>query len=159
MALRDTRAVETIDELKPLVGQELSVGEWVEVTQDRVNAFADITGDHYFIHVDPERAKQTPLEGTVAHGFLTLSLLPLLGQHKRGIVLDLHPKLMLNYGLNRVRFTAPVRVGKRIRLRTSLQAIDEHEPNAYTLTQRQTVEIEDEPKPAMIAEALLRVYL
>jgi acyl dehydratase len=153
------RGVESIDELRTLVGQELSVGAWVEITQERVNAFADITGDHYFIHVDPERARETPLGGTVAHGYLTLSSLPLLGQHRTGIAIDLHPRLMLNYGLNRVRFTSPVRVGKRIRLRTALQSVDEVEPNVYLLTQRQTVEIENEAKPAMIAEALLRVYL
>lgn len=155
----EQRTVESIDELKTLIGRELSTGEWVEITQERVDAFADITGDHYFVHVDPERARLTALGGTIAHGFLTLSLLPLLGQHRMGITLDLHPRLMLNYGLNRVRFTAPVRVGKRIRVRTTLQAVDEVEPNGYLITQRHTVEIEGQAKPAMIADALLRVYL
>jgi acyl dehydratase len=159
VALEQSRAVESIDELKTLVGQELSVGDWLEVTQDRIDAFADVTGDHYFIHVDPERAKATPFGGTIAHGFLTLSLLPLLGQRRTGITIDLHPRLMLNYGLNRVRFISPVRVGKRIRLHTALQAVDEVEPNVYLLTQRQAVEIEDESKPAVVAESLLRVYL
>src|SRR5438874_12816274 len=159
MPVGATRSVETIDELKTLIGQELSIGEWLEMTQDRVNAFADITGDHYFIHVEPERAKQTPLGGPIAHGFLTLSLLPLLGRDRQGVRIDLHQRLMLNYGLNKVRFISPVRVGSRIRLTTALVGVDEIEPSVYTLTQRQTVEIEGEAKPAMVADSLVRMYL
>lgn len=151
--------VETIAELQALVGQELGVGPWLEVTQERVNAFADATGDHQFIHVDPERAAQTPFGGTIAHGFLTLSLLPLLGRDREGVRVDLHPKMVVNYGLNRVRFVSPVKVGARIRLRTTLLAVDEVGPQIYQLTQNQTVEIEGGERPAMVAESLTRVYL
>src|SRR5918911_631509 len=100
-----TRTIATIDELRELVGSELGYGDWFEVTQDRVDAFADVTGDHQWIHVDPERAAKTPFGGTIAHGFLTLSLLPLLRQQPwHGLKVDLHAKMGINYGLNRVRF-------------------------------------------------------
>jgi acyl dehydratase len=129
------------------------------VTQERVNAFADLSGDHQFIHVDTERAAETPFGGTIAHGFLTLSSLPLLSRDRTGVKLDLKPKMGLNYGLNRVRFPAPVRVGKRIRLRTTLVSVDEVSPNVYQTVYRQMVEIEGEPKPAMVAETVGRTYL
>jgi acyl dehydratase len=154
-----TRTVETIEELKSLVGQELGVGPWLEVTQERVNAFADVTGDHQFIHVDPERAAKTPFGGTIAHGFLTLSLLPMLGRDRDGVRVDLHPKMMINYGLNKVRFISPVRVGKRIRMRTKLLSVDEVSPNVYQTIYQQTVEIEGEERPAMVAESIGRAYL
>ncbi len=154
-----TRTVETIQELKPLVGHELGVGHWVQITQERVNAFADLTGDHQYIHVDPERAAATPFGGTIAHGFLMLSLLPLLRRDWEGIKVDLHPRVGINYGLNRVRFISPVRVGKRIRLRTKLLGVDEAGPNVYQMTYQQTVEIEGEERPAMVAETIARLYL
>ncbi len=154
-----TRTVTTIDELRDLVGKELGVGPWVEITQGRVNAFADATGDHQFIHVDPERAATTPFGGTIAHGFLTLSLLPMLTQGREGVQLDLQPKMVLNYGLNRVRFITPVKVGARIRLRTVLQAVDEVSPSVYQLAYGQTIEIEGGERPAMVAESLTRAYL
>jgi len=154
-----TPTVETIDQLRPYVGQELGVGAWLEITQDRVNQFADVTGDHQFIHVDVERAAQTPIGGTIAHGFLTLSLLPFLGRDRDGVKVDLHPKMVLNYGLNRVRFVSPVKVGARIRMRSALQAVDEVSPGVYQLTYGQTVEIEGAERPAMVAESLVRVYL
>ncbi len=157
--MASTRTVTTIDELKTLVGQELGVGPWLEMTQERVDAFADVTGDYQYIHVDPERAAKTPFGGTIAHGFLTLSLLPLLGREREGIRVDLRPKMGLNYGLNRVRFVAPVCVGNRIRLRTRLLAVDEVAPSVYQLTQQQTVEIEGEARPAMVAESIGRAYL
>ena len=157
--MASTRTVTTIDELKTLVGQELGVGPWLEMTQERVNAFADVTGDHQYIHVDPERAAKTWFGGPIAHGFLTLSLLPLLGREREGVRVDLRPKMGVNYGLNRVRFVAPVRVGKRIRLRTKLLAVDEVAPNVYQLTQQQTVEIEGEERPAVVAESIGRAYL
>jgi acyl dehydratase len=153
------RTVETIEEVKGLVGQELGVGPWLEVTQERVDAFADVTGDHQYIHVDPARAAATPFGGTIAHGFLTLSLLPLLGRERDGVRIDLHARMGVNYGLNRVRFVAPVRVGKRIRVRTVLAALDEVEPKVYQMTYRHTVEIEGEARPAMVAEAIGRHYL
>jgi acyl dehydratase len=153
------RTVETIEDLKALVGQELGTGPWLEVTQERVNAFADVTGDHQYIHVDPARAAVTPFGGTIAHGFLTLSLLPLLGRERDGVRIDLRPRMGVNYGLNRVRFVAPVRVGTRIRLRTVLLTVDEVEPKVYQMTYRQTVEIEGEARPAMVAETIGRQYL
>lgn len=153
------RTVETVEELKGLVGEELGVGPWLEMTQERVNAFADVTGDHQYIHVDPERAARTPFDGTIAHGFLTLSLLPMLGRDRDGIKVDLHPKMAVNYGLNKVRFIAPIRVGRRIRLRTRLLSLDQVEPSVYQMVYQQTVEIEGEERPAMIAESIGRAYL
>jgi acyl dehydratase len=144
-----TQTVTSIDELKGLVGQELGVGQWVEITQERVNAFADVTGDHQYIHVDPARAAATPFGGTIAHGFLTLSLLPSLGRDREGIAVDLSPKMALNYGLNKVRFISPVRVGTRIRMRTKLLSVDQVEPNVYQTIYQQTVEIENEARTAV----------
>ena len=155
----DSRTVETVDELKTLVGQELGVGEWFEITQERVDAFAEVTGDHQWIHVDAERAASTPFGGTIAHGFLTLSLLPLLRRDWQGVRVDLHPKMSINYGLNRVRFISPVRVGKRIRLRTRLLNVEDVAPNVYQVIYQQTVEIEGEERPAMVAESIGRAYL
>lgn len=151
--------VETVEELSALVGQELGVGPWLQVTQERVDRFADVTGDHQFIHVDPERAAATPFGGTIAHGYLTLSLLPLLGRDRVGVSVDLHPRMAVNYGLNRVRFITPVRVGSRIRLHTRLLAVDDVSPNVYQITYQQSVEIEGEDRPAMVAESLARAYL
>jgi acyl dehydratase len=153
------RTVETIEDLKALVGQELGAGRWLEITQDRVNAFADVTGDHQWIHVDPERAAKTPFGGTIAHGFLTLSLLPLLRREWEGIKVDLHPKMGINYGLNRVRFISPVRVGKRIRLHTRLLAVEDVAPDVFQVTYQQTIEIEGEERPALVAESIGRQYL
>jgi acyl dehydratase len=154
----EDRVVTSVDELKELIGQELSVGDWVEITQERVNAFADVTGDHQYIHVDPERAKQTFFGGTVAHGYLTLSLLPMLGANRHGIRVNLNGKMAVNYGMNKVRFPAPVRVGKRIRVHTKLIAVDEIGDRAVQTTNLQTIEIEGEEKPACVAETLGRVY-
>ena len=154
-----TRTVNTIDELKTLVGQELGVCDWVEITQDRVNQFADVTGDHQWIHVDVERAKASPLGGPIAHGFLTLSLIPMLGQVREGVKVSIPHKQVFNYGLNRVRFISPVKVGARIRMRTTLQAVDEVGPGALQITNVQTIEIEDAERPAMVAESLVRFYL
>jgi acyl dehydratase len=154
-----TRTVETVEELTSLVGQELGVGDWVEITQDRVNQFADVTGDHQWIHVDVERAKASPLGGPIAHGFLTLSLIPLLGQVRDGVKVSLPYKQVFNYGLNRVRFISPVKVGARIRMRTTLQAVDEVDPGAIQVTNLQTIEIEGGERPAMVAESLVRFYL
>lgn len=154
----DTRTVNTVAELKELVGQEIGVGDWVEITQERVNQFADATGDHQYIHVDPERASQTFFGGTIAHGYLTLSLLPELGKTRKGVKVDLGGKMSVNYGLNRVRFPAPVRVGKRIRVRSKLLEVKEIGDQAVQSTYEQTIEIEGEDKPACVAETLGRVY-
>jgi acyl dehydratase len=154
-----TKTVETIDQLKEYVGEEIGVGPWLEITQERVNAFADVTGDHQYIHVDPERAAKTPFGGTIAHGFLTLSLLPTLGRDREGVKVDLKPKMAVNYGLNRVRFPAPVHVGKRIRMRSKLLSVDDVGPNIYQMVYQQTVEVEGGEKPAMVAESISRIYL
>src|SRR3954465_5336969 len=127
-----TRTVDTVDELKTLVGQEPGVGDWGEIPQDRVNQFADVTGDHQWIHVDIERAKASPLGGPIAHGFLTLSMLPVLRhQGWNGGRVTLGAKMGINYGLNKVRFISPVHVGKRIRMRSKLMSVEEVQPNVY----------------------------
>lgn len=158
--------VKTIEELRGLIGQEIGVGPWIEIDQDRVNAFADVTGDHQYIHVDPARAGKTMFGGTVAHGYLTLSLLPWLGSEREGVKIDLGGRMGVNYGLNRVRFPAPVPVGKRIRLRSTLLNVEEikpgagpgGKPEALQLTYNQTVDVEGADKPAMVAETLSRIY-
>jgi acyl dehydratase len=152
------RVITTVEELKSLIDQEISVGDWVEITQERVNQFADVTGDHQYIHVDPERAKETFFGGTIAHGYLTLSMLPELGKSRKGIKVDLGGKMAVNYGLNRVRFPAPVRVGKRIRVRTRLLDVQEIDSEAVQTTYQQTIEVEGQEKPACVAETLGRVY-
>lgn len=153
-----TRTVTTIEELKGLIGQELSVGQWVEITQERVNQFADVTGDHQYIHVDPERARNTFFGGTVAHGYLTLSLLPLLGKDRQGIKVDLGGKMAVNYGVDRVRFPAPVPVGKRVRMRSTLLSVDEIGEVAVQMKYQQTVDVEGQEKPGCVAETLSRIY-
>ncbi|HYY87551.1 MAG TPA: MaoC family dehydratase [Chloroflexota bacterium] len=152
------RTVSTIDELRALTGQEIGVGPWFRVTQEQVDTFAELTGDHQWIHVDPERAAASPLGGTIAHGFFTLALLPRLSRDRSGVRLDLKQKMGLNYGLNRVRFPAPVRVGRRIRLRTTLLSVEELSPNEYQVSYRQAIEVEGQAKPAMVAETLSRLY-
>jgi acyl dehydratase len=155
-----TKTIETIDDLKAMIGQELGVGGWLEVEQKDVDAFADLTGDHQWIHVDRERASASDLGGTIAHGYMTLSILPRLRQQPwDGVTVDLRPKMGLNYGMNRVRFISPVHVGKRIRVRTKLLSVDEVLPNVYQTVYQQTVEIEGQEKPAMVAETVGRTYL
>src|SRR3954447_17019025 len=159
-ATEDTRVVTSVAELKELIGQETGLSDWLEITQERVNQFADATGDHQYIHVDPERAKQTFFGGTVAHGYLTLSLIPYLGSLKAsGVKVNLGGRMGVNYGLNKVRFITPVRVGKRIRMRSKLLAVEEiGDGRAVHMTSEQTIEIEGEEKPACVAETLGRTY-
>lgn len=135
-------------------GQEFGVGEWVEITQERVDRFADATEDHQWIHVDPERAKDGPYRGTIAHGFLTLSLVLWLG---RG--LSPRPdgvKLTVNYGLNRVRFPAPVPVGSRVRARVQNLSVEQVTENTVQVINQFTVEVEGGAKPACVAEVIAR---
>ncbi|MDX1504651.1 MAG: MaoC family dehydratase [Spongiibacter sp.] len=140
------------DEIQNYLGQELEPTEWFEVSQERVNQFADVTLDHQFIHTDEEKAKQTPFGGTIAHGFLTLSMLShFSGQY--GLVID-GTQMGINYGFEKVRFLAPVRVGKRIRARAKVLSIEETKPNQFRLSTEVTVDIEGEDKPALIAEWL-----
>ena len=151
--------ITTVEELKGWVGKEIGVSDWLAITQDRVNQFADATDDHQFIHVDPDLAAQTPFGGTIAHGFLTLSLMVPLQAGLKGVRLALPVRMGVNYGLNRVRFPAPVRVGKRVRLRSVLQSVEEVSGQVVQLTYNNTMEIEGEAKPACVAEWLVRLYL
>jgi acyl dehydratase len=166
MVAESPTEVRSIEQLKALAGQELGVGKWAVITQEQVNAFADLTGDHQYIHVDPERARTTMFGGTIAHGYLTLSLLPLLGREREGVRVNLGGRMAVNYGLNRVRFPGPVPVGTRIRLRTKLLDVEalnpgagpDGKPQAVQLTYQQTVEVEGAERPGMVAETLIRIY-
>ncbi len=160
IASMDKIEITSIEQLKGYIGQEIAVSPWVLVTQEMVDKFADATGDHQFIHVDPERAKQTMFGGTVAHGFFTLSMLAgFLREQESGLRLKLPVRVSVNYGLNRVRFPAPVPVGKRIRNHTRLLAIEEDAKGGWVqITREQTVEIEGSNKPGLVAEWLGRFY-
>jgi acyl dehydratase len=139
--------------IQEFVGRELGVSDWLTVDQDRINQFADCTGDHQWIHVDVERARrESPLGSTIAHGFLTLSLLP-QWQYALGIV-PADVVQAFNYGLDRVRFIAPVRAGARLRDRVVLLAAEDKGPRRVLVTIRNTVEIDGEGKPAMVADTM-----
>ena len=145
------RVFDTIEELEAAVGQEVGVGEWVEVDQARVDAFADVTGDHQWIHVDRDRAAQSPFGGTIAHGYLTLSLLPWLGSE----VFTLGtPGAKLNYGCNKVRFPAPVPVGSRVRLRATVAEVSEA-AMGHQLVMDQVIEVEGQDKPGCVAQTVV----
>jgi acyl dehydratase len=149
------RVISSIEEAVEVVGQELATSEWITIDQERINAFADATDDRQWIHVDVERAKtESPYRTTIAHGFLTLSLIP--GLSKDNYRVD-NAKMGINYGLNKVRFLAPVQPGSRIRLRSEL--IDAKKVNETTvdLTVRQTVELDGSDKPAAVAEVIARM--
>ena len=148
----------TPQELQTRVGQNIGTSEWVLVDQDMINKFADATGDHQFIHVDEEKAKLTPFGGTIAHGFLTLSLIPMLGQKTDGPkIADV--KMGVNYGGNKVRFLTPVRSGSHVRGRFKLLKFAERQPGMWEQVQQYTLEIEGEEKPALIAEWIALVYV
>jgi len=137
-----------------LIGTETGISQWHTISQQQVNQFADTTGDHQFIHLDEERAKvETPFGGTIAHGYLTLSLLSMLGA-EAGTVRLSGTKIIINYGLDKVRFLNPVRVGSRIRARFVMHSITEKNPGQYLVKHQVTVDIENQDKPAMIAESL-----
>jgi acyl dehydratase len=159
MAAADETVITSVEQLKQYVGKETRVGDWHVVTQDEINAFAEATGDHQWIHVDPERARQGPFGGTIAHGFWTLSSAPFILRSGEGIELRLPSRMGINYGLNRVRFINPVRIGKRIRARARLLSVEEVQPNVIQYVNEITVEIEGETKPAMVAESVSRSYL
>lgn len=148
----------SLDALRSLIGEDFTGSEWTLVDQAMIDAFADATGDHQFIHVDPEAAARTPFGGTVAHGFLTLSLMPLLNRKIDMPRLE-GVRMGVNYGGNRVRFLAPVRSGKRVRGRTRLLAVEEKRPGQIQITSAFTVEIEGEAKPAMVAEWVSQVFV
>jgi acyl dehydratase len=147
-----------VNELQSLIGQQLALSEWVPITQERIQAFADATGDQQFIHTDAVRAAAGPFGAPIAHGFLTLSLLAGEFANAGGTIRIDGGNLTVNYGLNRVRFVAPVRVGSRLRNRAVLQAVEEGQ-GYVQLTVLNTIEIEDQDKPACVAESLFRVYL
>lgn len=150
------REVETIEELQGLVGQEVAVGDWLEVTQERISAFAAATDDHQWIHVDAERcARESPFGATIAHGFLTLSLLSRFSYASIGIRQPF--KMTINYGLNKVRFPSPVRCGSRIRTRHQLLEVTPVK-GGWQSRWQVTVEIEGSDKPACVAETLTRYY-
>lgn len=150
------RVIEGVEELKGLIGQEVGASEWLEVSQSRVNDFAETTEDRQWIHVDAERAKTgSPFGATIAHGFLTLSLLSHFSSGAVSVKGDF--KMGINYGLNRVRFVSPVKVGSRVRGRFTLQSVEEVQ-GGLQLTWGVTVEIENAPKPALVAEWLVRYY-
>ena len=142
----------TLQEIHALIGQEFGVSDWFEVSQDRINDFADVTVDHQFIHIDEKKAKATPFGGTVAHGFLTLSL---LSKFVGEIGLKLEGSTMgINYGFDKLRFLAPVRANSRIRARFSLLSIAEKKAGHYLMSYEVTVDIEGEDTPALAAQWL-----
>ncbi len=148
----------TVDEMKARIGTE-TVSDWVEVTQATIDTFADATGDHQFIHVDPAAAAQTPFGGTIAHGFLTLSLMPLLASKVPDAPRLAGVKMGVNYGGNKVRFLTPVRSGSRIRGHFKLIEFDEKRPGQFQQINEFTVEIEGQSKPAMIAEWISQIFV
>ena len=148
------RTLQTLSELPALVGQEVAVTDWLTITQDQVNQFADATHDHQWIHIDPERAKAGPFGAPIAHGFLTLSLLPAF--FKQGLTIH-EVRMGVNYGLNKVRFPAPVPVGSRLRARMTLLACDPVD-GGVQVTWSVTVEREGADKPVCVAESLARYY-
>jgi acyl dehydratase len=151
-----SRIIETLAELRSLVGQEVGASEWLMVNQTLITAFAKMTGDWQWIHLDAERCRtESPYGTTIAHGFLTLSLLSHL--HAQGVQVRGFFRRAINYGLNRVRFPAPVPAGSRIRSRSTLQAVEEIE-SGVQLTWAITVDVEGQPKPALVAEWLVRLY-
>ncbi|WP_028632766.1 MULTISPECIES: MaoC family dehydratase [Pseudomonas] len=138
--------------LSQYVGKPLGHSAWLKIDQQRINLFAEATGDFQFIHVDPQKAAQTPFGGTIAHGFLTLSLIPTLIEDI--LVLPQGLKMVVNYGLDSVRFMQPVKVGSQVRLKVDLAGVTEKKPGQWLLKAIATLEIEGEEKPAYIAESL-----
>jgi len=145
------RVFTSFDQLTDAVGEDLGTTDWLEVSQDRVDEFADATGDHQWIHVDVDRAKEGPFGGTIAHGYLTLSLIP---QFTPQLFSLETPGARLNYGVNKVRFPNPVKVGARIRATAEIVSVDDV-PAGKQMVTRYTVEIEGEAKPACVAETVV----
>jgi acyl dehydratase len=148
------RTITGLDELKAAEGEELGTSDWHEVTQEAIDAFADATGDHQWIHVDVERAKKTPFGGTIAHGYYTLSIEPMLLEQV--FALDGFA-FAINYGLNRVRFPAPLPVGRRVRARAKLTKVEDV-PGGAQMEVEVTFELEGAEKPVCVAETIARVY-
>ncbi|HXG80469.1 MAG TPA: MaoC family dehydratase, partial [Sphingomicrobium sp.] len=148
--------VASLDEIRSKVGQSVGVSGWIEVGQDRIDQFADATDDHQFIHVDQALAAQTPFGGTIAHGFLSLSLLSRMAADV--MLIPDSAKMALNYGLDRVRFLAPVKAGKRVRGHFTLDGVEEKAPGQLLIRQTVEVEIEGEAKPAITAQWLGLIF-
>lgn len=143
-----------IEGVKSMTGQEWGTSDWVEITQDRIDKFADATDDHQWIHVDPERARSGPFGTTIAHGFLTLSLIPSLA----GSLTKIEGiRMGINYGLNRVRFPSPVKVGSRIRAQSKNLSVEDVDGGVQVINQV-TIEVEGQDKPACVAETVSRFY-
>lgn len=149
------KTLESLADLPALVGQEVAVSDWITVTQQQIDLFAEATGDHQWIHVDPERAKAGPFGTTIAHGFLTLSLIPTLFENALEIN---NTRMGVNYGLNRVRFTAPVPAGSRLRASIKLLACEPVDNGGMQMTWQVTMEREGGSKPVCVAETLSRRY-
>jgi acyl dehydratase len=147
----------SLRKLKAMVGREIGLSDWFLVTQERINAFADCTEDRQWIHVDEGKASRSPLGGTIAHGFLLLSLIPHWNMSNE--ILSGRFRMAVNYGLNRVRFPHPVRTGSRVRNRAVLKSIERRGFRKVLVTVENTVEIEGAEKPAVFAEALALIYL
>ena len=149
------KTFQTLSDLAACVGQEVAVSDWITITQQQVNLFADATGDHQWIHVDPAKAAAGPFGATIAHGFLTLSLLPRFFESSFKIVAS---SMGVNYGLNKVRFMAPVPVGSRLRARMRLLSAQPIEDSGMQMAWEVTVEREGATKPVCVAESLIRRY-
>ena len=149
------RTFESLADLKPLVGEEIAVSDWELVTQERIDRFAEATGDHQWIHVDPERAALGPFGTTIAHGYLTLSMLPLFLE--RSIEMK-NVRMGVNYGLNRVRFTAPVPVGSELRARIRLLSVEDLPNDGAQLVWQFTIERKGSDRPVCVAESISRRY-
>ncbi|MDM0115055.1 MaoC family dehydratase [Variovorax sp. J22R133] len=152
---RMKKTFQTLQDLAACVGQEVAVSDWIEITQQQVNQFAEATGDHQWIHVDVERAKAGPFGAPIAHGFLTLSLLPRFFGNAVEVV---ESRMGVNYGLNRVRFMAPVPVGSRVRARMKLLSSDAIDNNGQQMVWEVAIELEGATKPACVAESVVRRY-
>ena len=151
------RASLPMADYQAMIGTEVGVSDWILIDQAKIDAFAEVTGDHQFIHVDPAAAAKTPFGTTIAHGYLTLSLLSVMAY---GAMPGIEgAKMGVNYGMNKLRFMAPVKSGKRIRARFTLDGVEQRKDGSYQSTVTVTVEIEGEAKPALIAEWLTLVYL
>ncbi|HLS57682.1 MAG TPA: MaoC family dehydratase [Zeimonas sp.] len=149
------RVFESLAELKPLVGEEVAVSDWVTVTQQRIDQFAEATGDHQWIHVDPQRAAKGPFGTTIAHGYLTLSMLPLFAD---SAIEFRNVRMSVNYGLNRVRFTSPVPVGSELRARFRLLAVEDIANDGVQVTTEVTIERKGGDRPVCVAESIARRY-
>jgi acyl dehydratase len=146
-----------LEKFKLLIGKDNGTTDWILIDQAKINGFAEVTGDHQWIHVDIEKAKKGPFGTPIAHGFLTLALLPVFSYSGKYTIAG--AKMSINYGLNKVRFINPVPVGSRVRSKMVITAIEEKKPNQILVTNTHTIEIEGQEKPACVAEALGMIFL